>query len=100
MSKEITMQQEFLEQVAGKRLVNGDSWVVIAPGGTVYGVGPDQDEISGTWRWSDVYYCREILFGGKDLTEDHQTVRLDGDKVSFVHQRGEGETVSWTVLQG
>ncbi|MEO1113443.1 MAG: hypothetical protein AAFY05_13965 [Pseudomonadota bacterium] len=97
MARAITTQQDFLEHVAGRRLILEDSWVIITPQGGVEGVGPDRKAITGTWSWSDTYYCRSIFFGGKDLPEDFQTVTLAGDKVSFVHDRGHGETITWTI---
>ncbi len=64
MAKEITTQEDFLEHVAGRRLVLGDSWVIITPQGSVEGVGPDREAIAGTWSWSDTYYCRSIFIEG------------------------------------
>jgi|GEM_PF-4379851 len=97
MAGNITTEQDFLEQVAGKRLVDGNSWVIINPDGTVEGVGPDQQPVSGSWSWSETFYRRSIHFDGKDLPEDLQVVSIDGDRVSFAHQRGAGETITWSI---
>ncbi|MEO0980810.1 MAG: dihydrodipicolinate reductase, partial [Pseudomonadota bacterium] len=67
MARAITTQQDFLEHVAGRRLILEDSWVIITPQGGVEGVGPDRKAITGTWYWSDTYFCRSIFFGVKDL---------------------------------
>lgn len=97
MAADIVTKQAFLDQVAGRRLIQGDSWVIITPQGTVEGMGPDRNLVSGSWSWEDRFYCRTIHFDGKDLPEDLQVVTVEGDQVSFVHDRGNGDTMTWTI---
>ena len=97
MARDITTKQDFLDLVAGRRLVLGDSWVIIAPQGHIEGVGPDRKAVTGSWSWEGTFYRRTIFFDGKDLPEDWQTVAVDADKVAFVHDKGAGETVTWTI---
>ena len=97
MAADIVTKQAFLDQVAGRRLIQGDSWVIITPQGTVEGMGPDRNPVSGNWFWQDHFYCRTIHFDGKDLPEDLQSVTVEGDQVSFVHDRGNGDTMTWTI---
>ena len=97
MSEHIKTKKQFLEQIAGKKLVEPDSWIVLAPDGTVSGQGPGTAEITGRWDWEDTYYCREITIDGERLLRDCQTVTRDGDTVNFIHEKGTSITISWMI---
>ena len=97
MAETITTKQAFLDKVAGRKLVQDDSWVVLSPAGTVEGEGPTGGKITGGWVWDDIYYCRNLTIDGTALEPDCQTVHLDGDTVTFTHEKGEGISISWTL---
>lgn len=42
MAADIVTKQAFLDQVAGRRLIQGDSWVIITPQGTVEAWDPTE----------------------------------------------------------
>ncbi|MEM9681913.1 MAG: hypothetical protein AAF942_01490 [Pseudomonadota bacterium] len=97
MAEQIKTKKQFLGQVAGKKLVESDSWVVLSPDGTVSGQGPGNGKITGRWDWIDSYYCREITIDGEGFPRDCQTVTRDGKTVNFIHEMGKGITISWTI---
>lgn len=97
MAEEITTKAQFLEQIAGRKLVQEDSWVVLTADGKVNGQGPAKGEITGTWVWNETYYCRDITVDGVTFPHDCETVTRDGDTVTFTHEKGEGIEVSWTI---
>ena len=97
MTGQITNQKQFLEKVADRKLVQGSSWVIISATGSVNGEGPDEVPISGNWTWNETYYCRDISIDSVPLPHDCQTVTLDGNIVSFIHDKGRGITLSWVL---
>ena len=97
MAEEIKTKAQFLEQIAGKKLVQKDNWVILSPDGTVRGEGPAKGPITGKWTWEGTYYCREITVDGTKFTRDCQAVTLSGNTVNFIHEKGKGISISWTV---
>ncbi|MDP5217467.1 hypothetical protein Q5Y75_09585 [Ruegeria sp. 2205SS24-7] len=94
---EIKKEKQFLEEVAGRKLVMGHSWVRIAPEGSVSGRGPKGGEITGNWQWDGRYYCRDITIDAVPLAQDCQTVSVRGNVVTFTHKKGKGVPVSWVI---
>jgi len=97
MAYEITSKKQFLDEIAGRKLVQEDSWVIISPDGKVTGKGPGNGMIVGAWVWDDVYYCRKIVIDGEPLPRNCQVVTRDGDTVSFFHDKGAGIVISWHI---
>lgn len=97
MADQVKTRQQFIDEVAGKKLVQDDAWVIVSPDGTVEGAGPNGGKISGAWSWDDGFYCRDITINGVAEPRDCQRVVLDGNTVSFVHDKGEGISVDWTI---
>lgn len=93
----ITTKQQFLDKVVERKLLQGDSWVVIHENGTVEGQGPKGGKVSGNWDWEGNYYKRLIVFDDETLPEDFQAVFIADDTVTFTHDKGQGESVSWTI---
>lgn len=97
MAEEIKTKDEFLEQIGGRKLVQGDNWVMLTLDGKVEGQGPKKGKITGTWTWQGPYYCRDITIDGVTLPHDCQAVTKKGDTVTFTHKKGDGVSVSWTI---
>ena len=97
LAEEITTKEQFLAEIVGKRLVQDDSWVIISPDGRVTGKGPGKGDIAGEWTWDQGYYCRKITIDDEPFPRNCQEVTLEGDVVSFIHDKGQGITVSWRL---
>ncbi|WP_136659467.1 hypothetical protein [Nitratireductor sp. XY-223] len=97
LAEEITNKEQFLEMIAGKKLVEKNAWVVIARNGTVHGRGPKNGDIVGEWKWKGRYYCRDIIIDNETLPHDCQVVTVNGNSVAFTHNEGKGISVVWTV---
>ncbi len=97
MAEPITTKAQFLEQIAGKKLVQNRNWVILSADGTVRGEGPANGPITGKWNWEDTYYCRDVTVDGTAFPRDCQSVTRAGNTVSFIHNRGKGITIAWEI---
>ncbi len=97
LANEIDTKAKFLAEVAGRKLVEGKAWVIVAPGGSVEGQGPKGGKIEGHWDWDGKYYCREITIDGVHFPRDCQSVTRNGKDVGFTHKEGKGVTVNWRI---
>lgn len=46
--------------------------------------------ITGTWRWDDRFYCRNIIVNAVALKPDCLTVSVKGNEAIFTRHRGKG----------
>lgn len=98
-AKNIKKENKFIESVAGKKLVSGNTWLIVTPGGKIEGVGRNNAKITGAWVWSQKFFCRNVVVGNKKFPEDCLTVSVDGNQVTFVRNKGKGDPVVYTVSE-
>ena len=56
-------------------------------------------QVSGEWRWQDGFFCRDLDFGQQDLGANCQAVKVDGDTVRFIADRGAGDHADLSLRQ-
>ena len=86
-SVRITSEQEFRDQIAGKKLVNKNGYAIVHEDGTLSGEFKNK-RLTGTWSWEDQYYCRTVKLGEKDLGHDCQVIEVSGDTMTFKGKKG------------
>ncbi|EEX08663.1 conserved hypothetical protein [Ruegeria lacuscaerulensis ITI-1157] len=96
-AKELKKQSEFLEAVAGKKLVSGNTWLVITADGKIDGVGRNNAKIKGAWVWNRRFWCRNVVVGQNKFPEDCLMVKMDGNEVEFVRNKGKGDSIVYTI---
>lgn len=96
-AKDIKKETQFIENVAGKKLVSGDTWLVITPDGKIDGVGRNNAKITGAWVWNKRFWCRNVVAGGKKFPEDCLKVKMNGNRVEFVRNKGKGDGIVYTI---
>ena len=96
-AKEIKKKQQFMDAVVGKKLVSGNTWVMVSADGKISGVGKDNAKVVGAWVWNKRYWCRNVVVGDKALPEDCQKVSIDGNQVTFTRNKGKGESGTFTI---
>ncbi len=96
-AKELRKQNQFLDAVAGKKLVSGDTWLVISPDGKISGVGRNNAKLTGAWAWSKKFWCRNVVVGDKAFPEDCLKVSIDGNQVTFARNKGKGDAIIYTI---
>ncbi|MCX8952139.1 hypothetical protein OU790_01710 [Ruegeria sp. NA] len=96
-AKDIKKEAQFVAGVAGKKLVSGDTWLIITPDGKIEGVGRNNAKITGAWVWNKQFWCRNVVAGGKKFPEDCQKVKMEGNQVEFVRNKGKGDAIVYTI---
>ncbi|MEX3313820.1 dihydrodipicolinate reductase [Sulfitobacter sp. PS-8MA] len=92
----IQTKSDFLDAVTGKRLTRALVDLRVSPGGAISGTGAVW-EVTGVWSWEGGYFCRTLVWGGKDLGYNCQTVSRDGAKIRFTSDKGAGESADFNL---
>ncbi|EDQ06693.1 hypothetical protein DSM14862_00432 [Sulfitobacter indolifex] len=87
----IQSKSDFVEAVNGKRLTRPLVDLRVTSGGAISGKGAVW-EVVGTWTWENGYFCRTLVWGGKDMGYNCQVVTRDGAKIRFTSDKGTGES--------
>ncbi|MEM1374567.1 MAG: dihydrodipicolinate reductase [Pseudomonadota bacterium] len=53
--------------------------------------------VSGDWSWQDGYFCREMLWGEREIPYNCQLVEAQGDRMRFTTDRGAGDSASFNL---
>ncbi|MDA7966123.1 hypothetical protein [Ruegeria sp.] len=96
-AKDLRKENQFLEAVAGKKLVSGETWLIITPDGKINGVGRNNAKVTGAWAWNKKFWCRNVVVGQKAFPEDCLKVKIDGNQVEFIRNKGKGDPVIYTI---
>lgn len=94
----ITDRNEFLS-IVGNRSLAIPVWGVdltVTPDGRIRGEGAGE-KVSGAWRWSNGYFCRDLKWGDRDLGANCQQVAVRAGKVRFTSDRGAGRSASFRL---
>ncbi|KIC28634.1 hypothetical protein [Leisingera sp. ANG-M6] len=92
----IKKQKDFVAAIAGKKLVSGNSWIVVSADGKLTGVSSKGEKITGAWVWNKRFVCRNVYVGSKQLPQDCQTVTTDGNTVTFTRDKGKGRAITYS----
>lgn len=104
LSERITNKNEFVEKVAGKRLTLRNrptsvpkGWMTIEADGRISGQTPNLGVITGSWKWTDGLYCRNVIANAVALPSDCMTVSVRGKQAIFTRHLGNGLSTTWTI---
>lgn len=90
-AEDIRKENKFREVLADKRLVAGNTWVIISSDGKISGE-TNGTKFVGAWAWNKRFWCRTLVVGGESVPQDCQKVTLDGNQVTFTRNKGNGES--------
>ena len=79
----------FLSVVKGKTLTRMGIRLDVLPDGQISGAAFGQS-VTGRWTWADGFFCRDLSWGSRDLGGNCQIVKVDGETIRFVSDRGQG----------
>lgn len=104
LAERIASEKEFVEKVGGKKLTarnravsRPEGWMIINADGRISGQTPALGIVTGSWRWKDRFYCRNIIVDAMALPHDCQTVSVKGNEVIFTRHQGNGLADIWTI---
>ena len=92
----VESQSDFVRLIDGKTLSRPLIRLQVHADGRIEGRGAGWD-VSGSWRWRNGYFCRDLSWGGDDLGYNCQEVRAYGRKVRFTSDRGEGDSADFRL---
>jgi len=94
----ITEKTDFLQRVAdrGLRLGMFDLSITIKPDGAIQGTALGW-QVTGDWVWKDGLFCRTMDWGGMEISYNCQLVEIDGQKVRFTSDAGQGRAASFRL---
>lgn len=82
-------QSTFVSVVQGRDLTRFGIRLEVTPSGEIKG-SAFGTPVTGAWRWQDGYFCRDLYWGERDLGPNCQEVRMNGDTLRFISDRGQG----------
>ena len=86
---DIKERNAFVELVDGKKLSRLGIKLDVYPDGKIMGSAFGQ-KVTGAWRWEDGLFCRDLFYGKRDLGPNCQLVKVRGNTMRFIADRGDG----------
>ncbi|MDT8327073.1 MAG: dihydrodipicolinate reductase [Roseovarius sp.] len=83
-------RERFIALIEGRDLTRFGITVNVTPDGQIKGRAFGQD-VSGAWRWSKGYFCRDLYWGARDLGPNCQAVKVQGSTLRFISDQGSGQ---------
>lgn len=93
----IRTEAQFREEIVEKKLVAGKAWITISENGTFSGRASKNEKITGRWVWSGRYWCRNAVVGTQKWQQDCQVIRIKGNTVIFIREKGKGLSAEWII---
>ncbi len=87
---------QFVQIISGRDLTRFGINVDVSPEGQISGRAFGYP-VSGAWRWSGRYFCRDLYWGSDNLGQNCQVVRINGNTIRFISDRGTGEFADLTL---
>ena len=81
----------FLQAVEGKRLTRLGIKLIVGENGDISGNAFGR-KVTGGWTWENGFFCRTIYYGRESLPLNCQMVKLRGDTLRFIADKGTGDT--------
>ncbi|ROU02850.1 dihydrodipicolinate reductase [Histidinibacterium lentulum] len=88
----------FLSTVEGRTLAIPLFGISLAVGadGSIGGTAQGE-QVTGSWSWQDGYFCRTLSWGSRSWPQNCQLVEVDGSRLRFTADQGQGDTARFTI---
>ena len=53
--------------------------------------------VTGTWKWRDGYFCRDMAWRGRPIPFNCQLVEARGDQLRFTSDKGQGQSARFRL---
>lgn len=88
--EKVSSRDDFISALGDKSLTRFGITVDVTPTGDIVGRAFGRD-VSGDWQWQNGFFCRSLFWGERNLGDNCQEVRINGDTVRFTSDQGAGE---------
>lgn len=87
---QISEKGAFVSLVEGRELTRFGIKLDVTRDGRIKGRAFGRD-VTGAWRWKSGYFCRDLYWGQMDLGPNCQAVKVRGQTMRFISDRGTGQ---------
>ncbi|MEO1138817.1 MAG: dihydrodipicolinate reductase [Pseudomonadota bacterium] len=87
---QIKDRQDFVSVIENKKLTRFGINLTVTPTGQIAGRAFGRS-VRGAWQWKSGYFCRDLYWGKRDLGPNCQAVKVQGETIRFISDRGTGE---------
>ena len=92
----ITNRSDFASLVIDKKLERFLISLSVTNDGKIKGSAAGR-EVIGDWDWIDGFFCRNLLWGKRELKYNCQEVTFDGRRLRFISDEGKGQSASFAL---
>ena len=92
----ITNRSDFENLVIDKKLERFLISLSVFNDGKIKGSAAGRD-VTGDWDWIDGFFCRNLLWGAREIKYNCQQVTFDGKRLRFISDRGKGQSASFAL---
>jgi len=86
---QVSERERFVSLIEGRDLTRFGIRLVVTPDGQIQGRAFGRD-VTGAWRWTQGYFCRDLYWGHMELGANCQAVRQRGNTLRFISDQGNG----------
>jgi hypothetical protein len=86
----------FVNLIQGKSLTSLGVRLIVSPSGTIGGRAFGS-EVTGSWTWSNGYFCRTLKAGKRAFARNCQVVQQNGNRLRFIADKGAGDTADLRI---
>ena len=92
----ITNRSDFENLVIEKKLKRFLISLSVGSDGKIKGSAAGRN-VTGDWDWIDGFFCRNLLWGARELKYNCQLVTFDGKRLRFISDQGKGQSASFAL---
>lgn len=94
----VSDRDAFVAMVEGRDLRIGLMGIElqVLPDGTITGAAVGTP-VSGTWSWQDGFFCREMMWGDREIPYNCQLVEARSGQMRFTVDQGAGDSAVFTI---
>lgn len=68
----------------------------VSPDGRIAGEALGS-EVTGTWKWRDGFFCRDMAWRGRPIPFNCQLVEARGNQLRFTSDKGQGQSAKFRL---
>lgn len=88
--EKVASRERFVSLIDGRALTRFGIALDVTGGGEIIGRAFGRD-VTGAWQWDGSYFCRSLFWGTRDLGDNCQEVRVNGNTLRFTSDQGTGD---------